>query len=361
MANFRLPCIVRGYELAVDSPDTRSPDVPGTTGLIPAHEFSLYCLDGPTLDSPNLDGPNLDGPNLDGPNLDSTDAVAATSGSPPFSAMQYSRYKYGSVAAAEAFARALGEAFCACRPELVRVPRLLMTSSPYTYVPTAATALARGLQPILNSARAGFGLPPAPFVQVDRIGTSAGDYGTLSAQARDRRMAANVLSFRRFPPGQVRGAHLLVVDDVRVTGAHQLSVMRASEDMPFLARIFLYIARFGAAGSRFDPTQEDALNHAAVRTLADLAPIVTGGDFSWNVRVCKFVLDRANRHGLPRFLGEMPGWFVRDLHRNSCRDGYARMARYAPSHELVRAELARRSGRPRRARLRVGPPARLPA
>ena len=175
-------------------------------------------------------------------------------------------------------------------------------------------------------------------------------------------MAANVLSFRRFPPDQVRGAHLLVIDDVRVTGAHQRSVMRASEDMPFLARTFLYLACFRrAAGNRFDPTQENALNHAAVKTLGDLAGIVTRGDFSWNVRVCKFVLDLANRRGLPRFLGEMPGWFVRDLHRNSCRDGYARMAAYAPSHEVVRAELAKRYGRPGRKPLRPGPPACLPA
>jgi hypothetical protein len=327
--------------LAVDHPDTRSAgpapeSVPGQARLIPAHEFSLYCLDG-------------------------SDAAPAMNGSPPFSARQYSRYKYGSAVAAEAFARALGEAFCECRPEIVRVPKLLMTSSPYTYVPTAATALARSLQPVLNAARAGAGLPPAPLMQVDRIGTSAGDYGTLSAPARDRRMAANVLSFRRFPPDQVRGAYLLVVDDVRVTGAHQRSVTRASDDMPFLARTFLYIACFRSASSRFDPTQENALNHAAVRTLGDLAGIVAGGDFSWNVRVCKFVLDRANRRGLSRFLGEMPGWFVRDLHRNSCRDGYARMDAYAPSHEVVRAELARRYGRPRRRPLRAGPPACLPA
>jgi PRTase ComF-like len=323
--------------LAVDNLDTRSPgpaqqSVPGPARVIPAHEFSLYCLDG-------------------------LDAAAAMSGSPPFSAAQYSRYKYGSVAAAEAFARALGEAFRECRPDLVRVPRLLMTSSPYTYVPTAATALARGLQPVLNAARARAGVPPARFVQVDRIGTSAGDYGTLSAEARDRRMAANVLSFRRFPPDQVRGAHLLVVDDVQVTGAHQRCVMRASQDMPFLARSFLYIARFRPVGSRFDPTQEDALNHAAVKTLGDLAGIVADGDFSWNVRVCKFVLNQANRRALPGFLGEMPGWFVRDLHRNSCRDGYARMALYAPSHEIVRAELARRYRWPRRGRLRTGLPA----
>jgi len=142
---------------------------------------------------------------------------------------------------------------------------------------------------------------------------------------------------------------------VRVTGAHQRCVMRASEDMPFLARTFLYIACFGRpASSRFDPTQEDALNHAAVRTLGDLAAIVASGDFSWNVRVCKFVLGRANRRALPRFLGDMPGWFVRDLHRNSCRDGYARMATYAPSHQVVRTELARRYGRPRRRPFRAG-------
>jgi hypothetical protein len=145
--------------LAVDNPDTRpsapaSDSVLGPARLIPAHEFSLYSLDGP-------------------------DATAATSSSPPFSPTLYSRYKYGSVAAAEAFACDLGEAFRECRPELIRAPRLLMTSSPYTYVPTAATALARSLQPVLNAARAEAGLPPAPFVQVDRIGTSAGDYGTL--------------------------------------------------------------------------------------------------------------------------------------------------------------------------------------
>lgn len=36
-------------------------------------------------------------------------------------------------------------------------------------------------------------------------------------------MAANALSFRRFPPEQVRDAHLLVVDDLRVTVHTELS------------------------------------------------------------------------------------------------------------------------------------------
>ena len=290
--------------------------------VIPTREFALYALGGP---SPAANG----------------------SCRLPFSPERYSRYKYGSVAAAETFARALGAAFCEAHQEVALAPRLLMASSPYAHVPAAATALARGLQPVLNAARAANRLDPVPLLRVDRIAASAGDYGTLSAQARDLHMAANVLSFRRFPPEQVRGAHLLVVDDVRVTGAHQRCLMRASEAMPFAARTFLYIAAFpGQPSGCFDPAQEDALNHAAVETLDQLAEIVEAEDFAWNVRVCKFTLGPANRGELPRFLRRMPDWFLRDLYRNSCRDGYARMAPYAPGHALVRAELRVRAGRP---------------
>jgi hypothetical protein len=293
-------------------------EVPGLTLRNPTREFALYPLG---------------------------QAVPAAAASCPrvFSPASYSRYKYGSVAATEAFARALVTALDDRHPELTRAPRLLLTSSPYAFVPTAATTLARSLQQLLNVARAGHGLPAAPLMKVDRIRTSAGDYGTLSAQARDRHMAANPLSFRRFRPDQLQDAHLLVVDDVRVTGAHQRCLMRASEELPLAARAFLYIASFAApASAGFDPTLEDVLNHAAIKTLGDLAEIVQAGDFAWNVRACKFILDPANHDELPRFLGRMPSSFVRELHRNSRRDGYWRMARYTRSHALVRAELSRR-------------------
>jgi hypothetical protein len=293
------------------------------TRVIPTHEFALYRLGG-------------------------SSPVANGTSPLPFSPARYSRYKYGSVAAAETFARTLGAAFCECHPDLALAPGLLIASSPYAHVPAAATTLARRLRPVLNAVRTRNGLAPAPLLRVDRGNASAGDYGTLSAQARDLLMANNALSFRRFPPRQVRDAHLLVVDDVRVTGAHQRCLMRASEDLPLTARTFLYIAAFPSpADGRFDPAQEDALNHAAVKTLGDLAGIVEAGDFTWNVRVCKFALSPANHGELPRFLRRMPGWFVRGLYRNSCRDGYARMDLYAPSHAVVRAELRRRADRPR--------------
>ena len=294
--------------------------MPGLTRRIPTREFALYVLGEPSPAGPSSPASPL-----------------------PFSPARYSRYKYGSVTAASAFARALGAAFAERCPDLACAPRLVLTSSPYIYVPTAATTLARRLQPVLNAVRAQRGLPPAPLVQVDRVNPTAGDYGTLSGSAREWLMADNVLSFRRFPPALVRDAHLLIVDDVRVTGAHQRCLVRASEELPLAARTFLYLASFGRpAGGGLDPTREDALNHAAVRSLDDLAGIVAAGDFAWNVRVCKFVFDPAQRPDLARFLARMPGWFVRDLHRNGRRDGFAGMSRYAPSHALVRAELAGR-------------------
>jgi hypothetical protein len=305
---------------------------PGLTCLIPTREFALYSLGGPS------------------PTADAACSL-------PFSAARYSQYKYGSVAAAETFARALGTAFGERHPDLARARKLLMTSSPYTRVPTAATTLARRLRPVLNATRARYDLPPAPLVQVDRISPSSGDYGTLSASARDRCMEVNALSFRRFKPDEVRDACLLVIDDVRVTGAHQRCLMRATDELPLATRAFLYIASFlDPASGYFDPTQEDALNHAAVRTLDDLAGLVKAGDFAWNVRVCKFVLNPANRGDLPRFLDRMPDWFVRELHRNSCQDGYSRMDPYAPSHAVVRAELRRRHSEPF-----AGPSMRRPA
>jgi hypothetical protein len=209
-------------------------------------------------------------------------------------------------------------------------------------VPTAANALAVRFATVLNDARAGRGVPPAPLVHIERIAASSGDYGRLSAEARTRLMAANALSFDRLRP-HADGAHLIVVDDVKVTGAHQRCLTRASETLPLGSRTFAHIAAFDGAGTeRPDPALEDSLNHAAISTLDDLAGLVRDSDFTWNVRVCKFLLSPANRDDLPSFLTRMTDPFVRELRHNSLIDGYARMTAYRESHAIVARELRRR-------------------
>ena len=274
--------------------------------------------------------------------LDQGGSAGGTAVPWPFDAALYSRYKYGSAVAADSFARALAQAFLDRYRGLAHQPRLLIASSPYRRVPTAANALAVRFATVLNAARAGRGVPPAPLLHIERIAASSGDYGTLSAEARTRLMAANALCFDRLRP-HADGAHLIVVDDVKVTGAHQRCLTRASETLPLDSRTFAHIAAFdGASTQRPDPALEDRLNHAAISTLDDLADIVGDADFTWNVRVCKFLLCPANRDDLTSFLTRMTDPFVRELCRNSLLDGYARMTAYRESHAIIQRELRRR-------------------
>jgi len=275
--------------------------------------------------------------------LDGCGAPLPSARAEPFSAALYSRYKYGSLAATEWFGSRLATAFTIRHAWLAHQPRLLLAPSPHGRVPTAAAALTRAFQTSLNTARDQRGLPPAPTVQIERTIATSGDYGTLSTEERRALMAGNGLSFERFRPHGVDGAHLLVVDDVRVTGAHQNCLTRASAALPFASRTFVYIAAFPAdAPEGVDPRAEDALNHAAVTTVDDLAGIARSPGFAWNVRVCKFLLGAANRERLTPFLATMTTAFVHALHHHSLADGYATMPAYRDSHRMVQDELRRR-------------------
>jgi phosphoribosyl transferase-like protein len=264
-----------------------------------------------------------------------------------FDPLRYSRYKYGCPRSTRWFARRLADLLTGRCPWLVDASRVVVTSSPYHRVPTAARALAAGLRGLLNTARAGRGLPAAPLVHIQRQVVTSGDYGLLSAEDRTTVMAANRLSFHRIPVATLAGAHLVVVDDIKVTGAHQRCLATATDPFPLASRTFTHIAALAVPErAAVDPTVEDRFNHAQVSTLADLAPIVTASGFTWNVRVCKFVLGAANRADLPVFLRHLPDAFVRGLHDHSVSDGYHAMDAYRPSHLLVGAELRRRAKQP---------------
>ena len=287
--------------------------------LIPTREFALYQLD--------------------------PSGAQSAAGSEPFEAERYSSYKHGSTAAAEWFGQRLAAAYLARNPHAMGLPRVLIASSPYHLVPSASAALARGFRTAFNAERtAATGLAAAPLVQIEQMVTTTGDYSLLSAGAREECMAANSLSFAKLGRHDLRGAHLIVVDDAKMTGAHQRCLIRASRELPLGSRTFLYTAALSGTQDGFDPAVEDRLNHARIKTLDDFAGMLRErvGDFAWNVRVCKFLLDQRNRGALPGFLGRMPGRFLRELYRHSLADGYASMTAYRDSFALVTAELGRR-------------------
>jgi hypothetical protein len=271
--------------------------------------------------------------------LDETGVPVRAASACPFVAADYSRYKYGATACGAVFALALADAFQRAHPHLVHAPRLLISSSPYKHVPTAAHALARTFAHDLDRRRCSRNLPPARLIKIGRLQLSPDDYGQFSIEQRRVLMRANPLKLDR---SLFQDAHLVVIDDLKVTGAHQDCLIDATDGLPLLSRTFIYIAKFLVPHERLDPTVEDRLNHAFAKKLADVMDIVRSPDFAWNARLCRFLLSARNRAELPAFLAHMPDGFLLDLREKSCGDGYDFMDAYRRSYMILQTVLLQR-------------------
>jgi hypothetical protein len=137
------------------------------------------------------------------------------------------------------------------------------------------------------------------------------------------------------------GADLVIVDDVKVTGAHQQCLMLHTGHIALNSLTFLYAVECVDA-QMSDPSIEDRLNHASVKTLLDLVQIIHSSDFLFNVRVCKFILSAANRASLPQFLAQMTDRFLVHLYHMILGDGYCFMDAYQESFHIIHVTLQQR-------------------
>jgi hypothetical protein len=144
----------------------------GLPRAIPTREFALHFLGGQDPDVP--------------------------AHLPLFNPACYSQYKYGSVTAAQNLARTLGTTFAERHSELACAPRLLITSAPYMYVPTAA-----GTPGALATARASDELPLAgrTFPYIASFGT-----GPATASIPPRRTRSTTPRSGRSPTCGSRGS-----------------------------------------------------------------------------------------------------------------------------------------------------------
>lgn len=189
----------------------------------------------------------------------------------------YSRFKHGDAAVARRFAVAL--AVLAAQ----RLPSrpVLVTTSAFAQVPPAAYSL---LTPFVQQVRI---LRPDLEVGVFRIarnGVSNGDYARMTVADRRGAIGAGDLT----PERDVEGAFVLALDDIRVTGNHELAMDRCLAAAGVTEVWHLYVVdaqRFAAV-----PQVESTLNEAAIGSAGDLLDIATSRRFVPNARLCRRVL-----------------------------------------------------------------------
>ncbi|GII99929.1 phosphoribosyl transferase-like protein [Sediminihabitans luteus] len=261
-------------------------------------------------------------PGLQGAPTDRAPLVDARSGL-PLDVDAYSRMKHGDARAARDLADAVADALLVQQPALVTDPAPLALPVAYLAVRPACWYLAARVLDRLDAERARHGHAPGRVVRVAKDSVTRTDYAASSAA--DRRAEMDRIGFRLTQ--DVAGCQLVVVDDVRVTGLAEATVLAALADAGAVRTVVAYVATVDDA-LRADPAVEAELNHATVRSVADMADVVRAGDFVLTIRFLKRLLG-APAAERAAFLDACPPALVAQMHAGCVATGPEFCAGYA--------------------------------
>ena len=202
-----------------------------------------------------------------------------------FDAATYSWMKHGRADAIDQLGAELAEVLLDALPELGQavVPPAFPVA--YHHVPPSCYFLTEAVLARLNPIRSAAGLAPARIVKVDKDSVTHTDYA--SSTMAERRAELARIGFTLAEP--VDGADVVVIDDVRVTGMAEETIMLALRDAGAHSLTAAYLAVCDDTLSR-DPHVEAELNHAAVTSILDLVPAIRAGNFHLTIRFLKRAL-----------------------------------------------------------------------
>jgi len=200
-----------------------------------------------------------------------------------FSARNYSRFKYGDFKIAQKFGHDLVSYFVREILPTLNCQNILVFSSPYSYLPTASYHLTNCFLAELRELNLGLNISEG---KIDREQTYVEDYGAMSGEERYNLIKNDTYSIPNQPN---QNTTLLFLDDISITGTHQLVVEKLLRDLSISNKAtFLYYATLD--NNDISPNIESALNSSAIKTTEHLTQLVLEGTFKITTRAVKFLL-----------------------------------------------------------------------
>lgn len=244
----------------------------------------------------------------------------------------YSRMKHGDLDAIDALAAVLHERLVDAVPELLTAPIAPTFPVAYLAVPPSCFYLAAALVERLSARRVLAGLAPARVVKVDKDSVTHSDYASASQAEREAELSR--IGFRLAEP--IDGSICVVVDDVRVTGMAERTILRALAAGSPARLVTAYVAACDAQLAA-SPHVEAALNGASVTSILDLLPAVRAGRFALTIRFLKRALASPD---LERFVATCPDALVRELRDGAIATGPQFVAGYPSGMAVLDDRLA---------------------
>jgi len=205
----------------------------------------------------------------------------------PFSATDYSKFKFGDKDIARDFGYALADGFIRNNSHELFDQQAVVISSPYCFIPTATFAMKDYFVQRLNMHLSETGQAVVEETKIHRTITYKEDYGALSAEER-----LNLIGNDGFHIDTkfIKGKYLIFLDDIIITGSHEKVVRRMLEQYNVECDgMFLYFAEL--ANKNIHPKIENDLNFAYVKDLYTLDKVIKNESFLFNTRVVKFMLN----------------------------------------------------------------------
>ncbi|WP_186525940.1 phosphoribosyltransferase family protein [Leekyejoonella antrihumi] len=248
-----------------------------------------------------------------------------------FDADAYSRMKHGDLDAIEALGGELARVLLADLPSLVSSPAAPVFPVAYLEVPPSCYFLADVVLRAVNERRHAAGTAPGRIVKVHKDSVTHTDYATATPE--QRRAELSRIAFRLDEP--IEGNAVVVVDDVRVTGHAEATILRALAGGRPASLVTAYVAVCDDDLAR-TPQVESALNQARVTSVLDLLPAIRAGRFVLTIRFLKRALASPD---LARLVGECPRSVVEAMCAGAEATGPSFVTAYAEGMAVLEAAL----------------------
>lgn len=249
-----------------------------------------------------------------------------------FNPSDYSRFKFGDDLVARTFGEQLADGFIAnyLQDNLIE-QQIVVISSPYSFIPTATFAMKNYFIHQLNRWLADRGALVVQEAKVHRTITYKEDYGALSAEERMSLIGNDSFHIDR---DFLLNKTLIFLDDIRITGSHERMILKMVDEYELSNDIhLLYFAEL--ANMEIHPNVENHLNYFQVKSVFDLEEIIKGGNFCFNTRVVKYILN-TDFNSFSIFINNQTEDFINMLYNQALGNGYHTIDAYAPNLKVIK-------------------------
>lgn len=205
----------------------------------------------------------------------------------PFSAIEYSRFKFGDSLCAQKFANELFENFISDYGDLIlKQKEIIVLPSPYFTIPTASSSLCAAFKENLNRFLFFNNRKSCVESKIHRNQTYVQDYGNMDLEDRLNLISNDTYYIdREF----IDNKFCILIDDIKITGSHERTVNNILTKYNVKGQFcFLYYAEL--LNKEIHPSIENYYNYFALQSLEDLIHIITNPGFKFNTRVIKYIL-----------------------------------------------------------------------